>query len=78
MLFNAKTILVEQWWYYLIHSWEDKEVYTFYKCISTLINAIARLEFEVTPLDVEAQNFNHYVTINLASFSSISAMVNRH
>ena len=29
-LFNAKTILMEeQWWYYQIHIYKDKGIYTF-------------------------------------------------
>ena len=31
-LFNAKAILQKEYlWYYLTHSWEEKEVYTFPK-----------------------------------------------
>ena len=33
-LFNAKaTFHEEQYWYYLTHGWEDKEVHNFYKGI---------------------------------------------
>ena len=42
-LFNAKTILLEErWWYYLTHSWEDKGVHTFPKGICPKVNVIGR------------------------------------
>ena len=38
-LFNVKAILIEeQQWYYLTHSWEDKGVHTFPKCIFPKVN----------------------------------------
>ena len=40
-------LVEEQQWYYLIHSWEDKVIYTFSKSISPKVNEIARLEFEL-------------------------------
>ena len=46
-LFNAKVILVEgQYWYYLTHSWRDKDVHKFLKGISMKVNIIARLELD--------------------------------
>ena len=60
LLFNAKAILEEQWWYYLIHSWEDKGVHTFPKGICLKVNVIARLEFELAYYDSAVQRFNHY------------------
>ena len=51
MLFNALSILLEQWWYYLTHSWEDKGVHTFPKGICPKVDVIARLEFELAYYD---------------------------
>ena len=62
-LFNAKTILQEdQWWYYLTHSWEDKGVHTFPKGICSKVNEIARPEYELAYYDSEVHHFNHYTT----------------
>ena len=48
-LFITKAILLEeQLWYYLTHSWEDKEVHTFPKGICPKGNVIARLEYELS------------------------------
>ena len=61
MLFNAKAILQEeQYWYYLTHSWEDKEVHTFLKDICLKVNVIARLEHELAYYDSAVHHFNHY------------------
>ena len=52
MLFNAKAILLEEeQWYYLTHSWEDKEVHTFPKGICSKVNVIERLEYELAYYD---------------------------
>ncbi len=41
--FIAKGIFVEeQLWYYLTHSWEDKEVHTFPKSIYLKVDVIAQ------------------------------------
>ena len=62
-LFNAKAILIwEQLWYYLTHSWEDKEVHTFPKSVCPKVNVIARLESEIDYNDSAAHRFNHYTT----------------
>ena len=62
-LFNAKTILrEEQYWYYLTHSWEDKAVHTFPKGICLKVNAITRLEYELAYYDSAVHRFNHYTT----------------
>ena len=41
--------------YYLIHSCKNKGVHTFPK-----VNVIARLEFELTYLEITIQYFSHY------------------
>ena len=46
-LFNAQAIFLEQQGWYLTNSW----VHTFPKGISAKVNAIARLEFELTYYD---------------------------
>ena len=51
--------VVEQKWYYLTHSWEDKGVHAFPKGIGPKVNALARLEFELTYHDVAVQNVCH-------------------
>ena len=51
-LFNAKSSLLKQWWYYLTHSWEDKGVHTFPKGICPKVNLIAPLEFELAYYDI--------------------------
>ena len=62
-LFNAKTILLEeQWFYYLTHSWEDKWVHTFRKGICPKVNVIAWLESELAYYDSAVHRFNHYTT----------------
>ena len=59
-LFNAKAILLEeQYWYYLIHSLEDKRVYIFRKGICPKMNVIAWLEFELAYYDFAVHRFNH-------------------
>ena len=61
MLFNAKaTLLEEQYWYYLTHSWEDKGVDTFPKGICPKVNVIAQLEYELAYYDFAVHLFNHY------------------
>ena len=45
LLFNA--ILLEEQWYYITHSLEDKGVHTFPKGICPKVNVIARLEYEL-------------------------------
>ena len=60
-LFNAKAILLEeQLWYYLTHSWEDKEIHTFPKGINPKVNIIARLEYKPPYYDSAVHQFNHY------------------
>ena len=62
-LFNAKAnLLEEQLWYYLTHSWEDKEVPTFPKGICLKVNVIARLEFKLAYYYSTVHHFNHYTT----------------
>ena len=61
MLYNAKAILLEEP-YYLTHSWEDKGVHTFPKCICPKVNIIARLEYELAYDDSAVHRFNHYTT----------------
>ena len=56
-LFNAKAILLEQYWYYLTYSWEDKGVHTFPKGICSEVNVIARQEYELTYYDSAVQRF---------------------
>ena len=59
-LFNGKTILVEkQYYYYLIHGWEDNGVLTFLKGISPKLNVIAWLQFERTYFEMSVQYFSH-------------------
>ena len=63
MLFNAQSILLEdRQWYYLIHSWDDKEVQAFAEATCPKVNLIARLEFELAYYDSAVQRFNHYTT----------------
>ena len=63
MLFNPKTILLEeQSWYHLTHSCKDKGVHTFPEGICLKVNVIARLEFELAYYDSAVHRFNHYTT----------------
>ena len=65
-LFNVKAILLEQqWWYYLIHSWEDKGVHIFPNSICPKVNVIKQLEFELAYYDFAVHRFNHYTTWTL-------------
>ena len=62
-LFNTEAIVLEeQSWYYLTHSWEDKEVgvHTFPKGICLKVTVIARLEYELAYYDSAVHHFNHY------------------
>ena len=62
-LFNTSdTLLEEQLWYYLTHSWGDKGVHTFHKGICPKVNAKARLEYELAYYDFAVHRFNHYTT----------------
>ena len=76
-LFNAKAILLEQLWYYLTHSWEDKEFHTFPNGICPKVNIIAWLEIELTYYDSAVHHFNHYTmrtptsTIEKEAFSIV-------
>ena len=63
MLFNANVTLVEEEeWYYLTHSWEDKGVDTFPKGICPKVIVIGRLEFELAYYDSAVHRFNRYTT----------------
>ena len=63
LLFNVKSILQEeQYWYYLIHSWEDKGVHTFPKGICPKVNVIVQLVYELVYYDSAVHRFNHYTT----------------
>ena len=62
-LFNAKTILLEQKWYYLTHRWEVKRVHTFLMGIYRKANVITRWVFELAYYDAAVQRFNHYATM---------------
>ena len=46
------TLLEEQLWYYLTHSWKDEGVHIFSKGISPKVNAVGSLEFELTYYNV--------------------------
>ena len=62
-VFKAKVILLEeQLWYYLTHSWEDKEFHTFPKGICPKVNVIAQLEYELAYYNFAVHRFNHYTT----------------
>ena len=62
-LLKTKAILLEeQVWYYLIHSWEDKVVYTSSKSISPKVNVIAWVEIQHAYYDSTDNHFNHYTT----------------
>ena len=62
-LFNAKAVLlVEQLWYYLTYSWDDRGVHTFPKGICLKVNVLARLEYELAYYDSAVHRFNHYTT----------------
>ena len=56
-------------WYYLTHSWEDKGVHTFPKCICLKVNVIAQLEYKLTYCDFTVHRFNHYTTRTPPQFS---------
>ena len=61
-LFNAKAILAEEhYWYYLIHSLEEKRVHTFPKNISPKVNARVWLEFKCANYDITVLHNSHYV-----------------
>ena len=63
MLFDAKSILLEeQFWYDLTHSWEDKGVHTFPKGICPKVKVIAQLEYELSYYDSAGHRINHYTT----------------
>ena len=46
-------------WYYLIHSWGDKWIYTFLKNISSKVISMVRLEFELASYDIAVQHFRY-------------------
>ena len=56
--FVGYVIQVEQQFYYLNHSWEDKGVHTISRSISPKGNALAWLEFELSYLEGATIN-NH-------------------
>ena len=57
-LFNAKAILVEkQQWYYSAHCWTDKGFHTFHKDISSKVNVMVQLEFDLAYLEATVQHF---------------------
>ena len=56
-LLNAKAIILEeQQWYYLTNNQGDKGVHTFPKGISSKVNVIARLVFELGYFEVAVQH----------------------
>ena len=60
-LFNVKAILVEEHqWFYLIHSWGDKGIYTFPKSIGLKMKIIAWLEVGLAYFEAAAKDFYHY------------------
>ena len=62
---NAKAILLEeQQWYYLTHSWEDKQVLTFPNVICPKVNVLTRMEFELAYYDSAVQRFKHHSELN--------------
>ena len=62
-LFNAKDNLTEKLqWYYLIHSWRDREVHAFPKDVSPKMNEIEPLEFELAYLEPAIQRVSYYNT----------------
>ena len=58
----SKLSLQKQEWYYLTHSWRDKEAHTFPKDISLKLNVIERLEFELAYFEATVQHFSYYAT----------------
>ena len=44
---NIPNTLSDKNWYYLIHSWRDKEVHTFPKGINPKINIIVWLDYQL-------------------------------
>ena len=62
-LFDAKAILVEQWWHYLTHKcWWIKVLYTFPQGIGPKVNVIAPLDFQLTYYDVTVLHVSHCAT----------------
>ena len=60
-LFNAKTIVIEeQFWYYLSHSLRDNWVYSFPKDSRRKVDVIIRLEFEIALYDIAVELFKPY------------------
>ena len=56
-------MLLELYWYYLTHSWEDKGVHAFPKGICSKVYIIAELEFELAFYNSVVHRFNHYTTV---------------
>ena len=72
MLFNAKTILVEeQEWDCLTYSWGDKGLNTFLKVINPKVNIIVQLEFELAYYDVTVQHINYYTMWTIVNATSL-------
>ena len=57
----------KQYWYYLTHSWEDKEIHTFPKGICPKVNTIVRLEYEHAYYDSAVHRFNYYITRTMSN-----------
>ena len=64
-LFSIKAILVEERWYYLTYSWDDKEVYVFPKGICPKVIVKVWLVFEFVYLKAPFEHFSNYVTVTI-------------
>ena len=61
-LFNAKAILVDKSKVVIPFNWKDKRVHAFHEGISSKVNVIARIEFELAFFEVAFQHVSHYAT----------------
>ena len=57
---SVKRNRVEKYWFCLIDTWRDKEVYAFPKGINLKVNVIMWLEFELAYSDVAVLHASYY------------------
>ena len=59
---HLKAILLEeQLWHYLIHTWGDKWVHTFFEGVSSKVNIIALRGFKVALYNIAVKLVSHYI-----------------
>ena len=62
-LFNAKSIPVDKRWYYLTHDWVDMGFHTFFKGLSSKVNAMALSESGFIKGDQQNESNYNFISI---------------